>query len=124
MALLITASSAEILLMRDPLPDEDLRPTHTPLGVDPESQAASLRELRALENAGRSATWLRNDHMLALALSNSVSRPDMARAIGVSPSRVDQLIAAHHKRLADKRTSALREQAQRHLPLELWDTLE
>jgi hypothetical protein len=109
--------------MKQPLRDEDLRHTHTPLGVDPEGQSASLRELRALENAGRSAMWLRNDRMLALALSGSVSRPDMARAIGVSPSRVDQIIAAHHKQLADQRTAALRERANRHLPPELWHTL-
>lgn len=111
-------------MAKEPLPDEDLRPTHTPMGVDPDSQAANLRELRALENAGRSAIWLRDDRMVALALSGSVSRPDMARAIGVSTSRVDQLIAAHHARLDEQRTAELRERAQRHLPRELWHLVD
>jgi hypothetical protein len=98
------------------LPDEDLRPTHTPMGVDPESQAASLRELRALTNAARATTWWRDDRMVALALSNSVSRPDMARAIGLSLSRVNQILASHHKLLQDERNAAARERVLRHLP--------
>ncbi|MCW2983822.1 MAG: hypothetical protein JWR63_1392 [Conexibacter sp.] len=102
--------------MKNLLPDEDLRPTHTPLGVDPESQAASLRELRELTNAGRAVTWWRDDRMVALAQSNSISRPDMARAIGLSPSRVDQLIADHYKMLQDQKNAAARERVLRHLP--------
>jgi hypothetical protein len=103
--------------MRDLLPgDEDLRPSHTPLGVDADSQAESMRELRALENTGLAARWLRDDRMVALALSNSLSRPDMARAIGVSRSRVDQLIATHYQRLQDERTAALLARAALHLP--------
>lgn len=102
--------------MKELLPDEDLRPTRTPLGVDPQEQARSLRELRGLENAGRAARWQRDDRLVALALSNSVSRTDMARAIGVSRSRIDQLIAAHHQQLQEARADAAREQVARHLP--------
>jgi hypothetical protein len=105
--------------MKEPLPDDDLRPTHTPLGVDPLSQAESMRELRALTNLGRAADWLLADRLVALALSNSVSRPDMARAIGLSRSRVDQIIANHYKSLQDQRAAAARERVLRHLPPEL-----
>jgi hypothetical protein len=103
--------------MKDLLPDDDdLRPSHTPLGVDQESQAESMRELRALENAGRAARWLRDDRLVALAMSNSLSRPDMARSIGMSRPRVDQLIADHYKRLQDERTAELLARAVRHFP--------
>ena len=102
--------------MKDLLPDEDLRPTYTPLGVDPESQAESLCELRELANGGRAYEWRRNDRVVALALSHSLSRTDMARAIGVSRSRVDQLIAQHYQRLQDEGAAAMHERVNRHLP--------
>lgn len=106
-------------MSKEPLPDEDLQPTHTPLGVDRDSQAESLRELRTLTNAGRAIEWWRDDRLVSLAQSGSVSRPDMARAISVSTSRVDQLIANHYKTIQDQRNAAAREQVLRHLPPEL-----
>jgi hypothetical protein len=102
--------------MKLPLPDEALRPTHTRLGVDPERQAESMRHLRELENRGRQAEYDRNDLLCALALSNSLSRPDMGRAIGVSRSRIDQLIHSHYQLLQDRKAAAAAEQVARHMP--------
>ena len=49
-------------------------------------------ELRALQNGISDHHWLRDDRMAALALSNALSRLDMAVATGLVRSRVDQLI--------------------------------
>ena len=51
-----------------------------------------MRELRRLSNAVADAYFARDDKMLALALSESLSRADMARATGLNKSRVDQII--------------------------------
>jgi hypothetical protein len=102
--------------MKELLPEEDLLPTHTPFGVNPEWQRESLRTLRSLENEGRHAEFRRNDYMYAQALSTSLSRPDMARAIGVSRSRVDQILRAHHDLLQTRRNRAAAEATARHLP--------
>jgi len=102
--------------MKTPLPNEDLRPTHTPLGVDAERQAKSMRRLRELENRGRRAEYARNDLLYALALSNSLSRPDMGRAIGVSRSRIDQLITHHYELVQGRKAAAAAQQVARHMP--------
>jgi hypothetical protein len=102
--------------MKPPLPDEDIRPTHTPLGVDPEYQAKTLRRLRELENEGRRARFDRDDLMVANSLSNSLSRRDMAHAIGVTKARVDQVLASHSHLLQQRRERALHERTARHLP--------
>jgi hypothetical protein len=102
--------------MKPLLPQEDLRPSHTPLGVDPESQAESMRRLRDLENRGRQTEYDRNDLLCALALSNSLSRPDMARSIGVSRSRIDQLIRSHWQLLQSRKDAEATERVARHMP--------
>jgi hypothetical protein len=101
--------------MKPLLPDEELRPTHTPFAVDPEVQAETLRRLRRLENDGRLARFERDDLIVANALSNSLSRPDMARAIGVSRSRVDQIISRHYALLQEHRNAAAAAPVARHL---------
>lgn len=107
---------ARLCTVKPLLPTEDLCPTHTRLGVDPERQAESMRRLRELENRGRQAEYDRNDLLCALALSNSLSRPDMARSIGVSRSRVDQLIRDHYSLVLDRRAAAAITQFARHMP--------
>src|SRR4051794_18620567 len=102
--------------MKDLLPDDPLQPTHTPLGVDRGYQAETLNRLRALENTGRRARFDRDDLIVANALSNSLSRPDMARAIGVSRSRIDQIIRSHYELLQERRNVAAAEQTARHMP--------
>ena len=103
--------------MKSLLPDEELYPTHTPAGVDPDLQADALRQLRRLHNAGLQAEFDRNDLMVANALSHSLSRPDMARAIGVSRSRVDQILAAHWQFLQDQRNEVAAELNRRRGPV-------
>lgn len=74
------------------LPDEDLRPEREVPHVETERQAELMRELRALHNAIPQAQLTRDRQMQAWALSNSLSRHDMARAVGLAKSRVDQII--------------------------------
>lgn len=102
--------------MKDILPDQDLQPTHTPLGVDPTYQGETLKRLRELENAGRTARFERDDLIVANALSNSLSRPDMGHAIGVSRSRIDQIISSHYAMLQERRNAALAARVARHMP--------
>ena len=74
------------------LPLEDFEPTTPVPGVPLEVQRAHMRELRVLQNGISEHHWLRDDRMAALALSNALSRVDMAVATGLVRSRVDQVI--------------------------------
>ena len=68
--------------------------------------------------------FLRRDRqMQAWALSNSLSRQDMAAAVGMHKSRVDQII--RDLTLADRAIKAQRalEQMRRHMPDELFQKL-
>jgi hypothetical protein len=102
--------------MKDLLSDDGLEPTHTPLGVDRPYQATTMLRLRELENRGRQARFDRDDLIVANALSNSLSRPDMARAIGVSRSRIDQIINNHSALLQERRNAAGAALVARHSP--------
>jgi hypothetical protein len=73
-------------------PEDELTPTWTPSGVDYDRQVESMQELRELTNGIARAHWERDERMAALALSNSLSRRDMAIAIGCTKSRVDQIL--------------------------------
>jgi hypothetical protein len=101
------------------LPDENLEPTNPVHGVPVDVQAESMRRLRALHNQIPHSTAQRDRQMQAWALSNSVSRHDMAIAVGLAKSRVDQIIReltlldqAHNAREAYERL-------RRHMPEEL-----
>ena len=74
------------------LPDEDLQPANPVHGVAIELQAESMRKLRAMHNEIPNSTIQRDRQMQAWALSNSLSRQDMAVAVGLVKSRVDQII--------------------------------
>src|ERR1700722_17892383 len=76
----------------DLLPDERLQPTRPGPRVPIEVQAASMRALRAIHNEIPLGYRKRDGQMTAWALSNSVSREDMAIATGLAKSRVDQII--------------------------------
>jgi hypothetical protein len=76
----------------DLLPDEELQPTHPVAHIPIEIQATSLRALRAMHNEIPLGYQRRDGHMAAWALSNSLSREDMAIATGLAKSRVDQII--------------------------------
>jgi Lon protease-like protein len=97
------------------LPDEDLQPSHPVPHVEIERQAESMRELRRLHNDISASLIQRDQKMQAWALSNSLSRHDMAMAIGMHKSRVDQIIrelTLHDQAVTTKR---LMEQMRRHV---------
>jgi len=73
-----------------------------------------MRRLRGLENQGRQAEYDRNDLMAACALSGSLSRPDMGRAIGRSRSRVDQILREHAQLLEERNAATAAERVARH----------
>jgi hypothetical protein len=107
----------------DVLPDEDLEPTHPVPGVPLDRQAESMRELRAMHNEIPSGFIRRDRQMQAWALSNSLSRQDMATAVSMHKSRVDQII--RELTLADQAIQAQRalEQVRRHMPEELFQQM-
>jgi hypothetical protein len=74
------------------LPEEDLRPSRPVPHATVDDQAASMLELRALHNEIPLGYRNRDARMTALAISNSLSREDMAIATGLAKSRVDQII--------------------------------
>lgn len=96
------------------LPEVDLLPTQPVPDVSLESQAEKMRELRAAQNRGARGYRERDNLMVAWALSNTLSRADMAIAIGRAPSRVNQIIRATAAREAEIRTQVLHERAARH----------
>jgi hypothetical protein len=98
----------------DVLPEVDLRPTQPVPNVSLESQAEKMRELRAAQNRGALGFRERDNLMVAWALSNTLSRADMAVAIGRAPSRINQIIRATSAREAELRTRELRDRASRH----------
>jgi hypothetical protein len=91
----------------DVLPDEDLRPTqpvpHVPIDV----QAESMRRLRALHNEIPLGYQRRDGQMTAWAVSNSLSRADMALATGLARSRVDQIVRDNYAASGSGRVDAL-----------------
>jgi hypothetical protein len=99
--------------------DEDLQPANPVHGVAIEVQAESMRKLRAMHNEIPSSTIQRDRQMQAWALSNSLSRQDMAVAVGLAKSRVDQII--RDLTLLDQARKAREayERLRRHMPPEL-----
>ncbi len=85
-------------------------------GVPPERQAEAMRELRAMHNQIPNGYLKRDRQMQAWALSNSLSRRDMAIATGLVKSRVDQII--RELTLADEawKSREAVERVRRHLP--------
>jgi hypothetical protein len=101
------------------LPVEDLQPNNPVHGVPIEVQAESMRKLRAMHNEIPNSTIHRDRQMQAWALSNSLSRHDMAVAVGLVKSRVDQII--RDLTLLDQARKAREayERLRRHMPPEL-----
>lgn len=101
------------------LPDDDLQPKNPVHGIPVEVQAESMRKLRAMHNEIPKSTIHRDRQMQAWALSNSLSRKDMALAVGLVKSRVDQII--RDLTLLDQARNAREayERLRRHMPPEL-----
>jgi hypothetical protein len=91
----------------DLLPDEDLHPTQPVPHVARDVQAASMRKLRAMHNAIPLGYQARDGQMTAWALSNSLSRADMAVATGLAKSRVDQIIRDNYLASGSGKVDAL-----------------
>jgi hypothetical protein len=98
------------------LPCNALWPTFTRPSHDYERQVASMHELRELSNGVAAAYRRRDLRMQALALSNSLSREDMARATGLAKSRVDQIIRELTEADERRREAEALERFRRHMP--------
>jgi DNA-directed RNA polymerase specialized sigma subunit len=70
----------------------ELRPTWTTRSHDHGRQVEAMREIRELSNNIATAHRERDQLLAALALSQSLSRADMARAAGLSKPRIDQIL--------------------------------
>ncbi len=78
-------------------------------------QAKLMRELRESQNRVASAYRERDELMVAWSLSDSLSRPDMARACGLAKSRVDQIIRDTFLQDQASRSSSRRAAVARHI---------
>lgn len=75
-----------------------------------------MRELRQAQNQIADGHAVRDGLMHAWALSNTLSRHDMALATGLAKSRVDQLIREAAERDIARRNAAAAERLARHMP--------
>ena len=96
------------------LPEAELLPAQPVPNVSIESQAEKMRKLRAAQNRGACGYRERDELMVAWALSNTLSRGDMAIAIGRAPSRVNQIIRSTSAQEAEIKTRELHARAARH----------
>jgi hypothetical protein len=96
--------------------DEDLLPTFTTRHHDYARQVESMREIRELSNGIATAYRRRDELFQALALSNSLSREDMARAAGLNKSRVDQIIRELTEEDQERKNRAAADMIRRHMP--------
>jgi hypothetical protein len=99
--------------------DEELLPTWTTRSHDYQGQLQSMREIRELSNELAGAYRRRDELMQALALSGSLSRQDMARAAGLSKTRVDQIIRELAEEDQRRRNAEGLERVRRHMGPEL-----
>lgn len=98
------------------LPDENLQPTHPVDNVPVKTQAKLMRKLRAMHNQIPNAIIKRDRQIQAWALSNSLSRHDMAIAVGMHKSRVDQIIRDLTLLDDARKARAALERLRRHMP--------
>src|ERR1700682_3178511 len=98
------------------LPDEDLRPTIPIRDVPLDSQAESMRQLRAAHNQAALGYRERDGLMTAWTLSNSLSRHDMAVATGLAKSRFDQIIRETYQHERAITAQACADRVARHMP--------
>jgi|SRR4051795_372606 hypothetical protein len=98
------------------LPDQDLTPARPVPGVPIELQKDHMHELREAQNQIADGHAVRDGLMHAWALSNTLSRHDMAVATGLAKSRVDQLIREAAERQVATWNAVARERVARHMP--------
>jgi hypothetical protein len=100
---------------------DDLLPKNPVPGVPTALQAESMRLLRRMRRAPKYPQELA-DQMAAWALSNSLSREDMAVATELTLDQVNKIIRETAERDRDLTTHALRERVARHMPPEMRDS--
>jgi hypothetical protein len=100
----------------DKQPTEVLTPTFSPPGHSFDRQVAYMEELRGLSNQIAERYQARDDLLLALAMSESLSRRDMATACGLNKSRVDQIIKEMAERHEQRQSAMGQARGRRHLP--------
>jgi hypothetical protein len=98
------------------LPETELQPNNPIRDVPVERQAESMRELRAAQNKAAAGFRERDDLMTAWALSNSLSRQDMALATGLAKSRVDQIIRETYEHERALTAQVCADRVARHMP--------
>lgn len=98
------------------LPDVDLRPTNPIPDVPVDRQSREMRRLRDAHNRIALGYRERDEIMVALTLSNSLSRHDMALATGLAKSRVDQIIRETYETDRAEVAQAAMARVARHLP--------
>lgn len=98
------------------LPAEDLTPTRPVPDVPIAVQRRHMQELRRAQNQIVNGHAVRDGLMQAWALSNTLSRHDMAVATGLAKSRVDQLIREASERDISRRNAEAAERVRRHMP--------
>jgi hypothetical protein len=98
------------------LPKTDLQPTNPIRDVPLDIQAESMRRLRAAHNQAALGYRERDGLMTAWALSNSLSRQDMAVATGLAKSRVDQIIRETYEHERATTAQECAERVARHMP--------
>lgn len=96
--------------------EEDLLPSWTTRSHDYARQVESMREIRELTNDVAGAYRRRDELFHALALSNSLSRQDMARAAGLNKTRVDQIIREMAEEDQRRKNVEAEERVRRHMP--------
>ena len=80
-----------------------------------QNQARAMKQVRAAQNRIATSYKERDELMVAFAVSNSVSRHDMAAAAGLAKSRVDQIIRETYLRDATNQSRAAVARTKRHL---------
>jgi predicted transcriptional regulator len=96
--------------------EDELLPTWTTRHHDYAGQVKSMRRIRELSNGVARAYRKRDELMQALALSNSLSRKDMACAAGLNKSRVDQIIHELTEEDQRRKNREAEERVRRHMP--------
>jgi hypothetical protein len=94
----------------------DLLPTWTTRSHDYERQVEAMLEICVLSNNIAGAHRERDQLLAALALSQSLSRADMARAAGLSKPRIDQILYEVATENARRQQSDGEERVRRHSP--------
>lgn len=96
--------------------DSDLLPSWTTRSHDYDRQVQSMREIRELSNNIATAHRQRDQLLAALALSQSLSRADMARAAGLSKPRIDQILYEVATENARRQQVEGEARVRRHMP--------